>query len=192
MFKRRFHEGIANGSITRTIRNWKRIQAKEGGFYEIHPIGSLEVISIEICSSDELTGEDVILSGFKGKEQLIGMLKPTSDSSLYRIDFKYIGYRQAPDVNTEAIEKPEEIEKLAAALALRDRNSKVGPWTDDTIVAIDQNPGMSASNLSEILEREKSALKQDVRKLKKLGLTISLGTGYRLSERGISWLNTLD
>ena len=36
---------------------------------------------------------------------------------------------------------------------------------------------------------ERLAFKSDVRKLKALGLTESLGTGYRLSPRGQAWLD---
>jgi hypothetical protein len=42
------------------------------------------------------------------------------------------------------------------------------------------------------LGREKEWLKGSVRKLKNLGLTISLGTGYRISPRGAAYLEAGD
>jgi biotin operon repressor len=43
--------------------------------------------------------------------------------------------------------------------------------------------------LAEALGRERFALKADVRKLKRLGLTLSLEVGYELSPRGRSYLD---
>lgn len=44
--------------------------------------------------------------------------------------------------------------------------------------------GVRAGDLAPQANRETRAFKQDVRKLKELGLTVSLETGYRLSPRG--------
>ena len=158
---------------------------KEGGYYKVYPVGSLEVISIQTCTFDELSIEDAVRSGFADSDELIEILEPASDRLLYRI--KFVGHRKKLEVNRNAATGRELI-KLQSALELRDKNSKVGPWTRDTIIAICKNPGLSSTKLALILGREKAALKQDVRKLKKLGLTISLETGYELSERGKSWL----
>jgi hypothetical protein len=45
-----------------------------------------------------------------------------------------------------------------------------------------------AGDLADVLGRERLDFKTDVRKLKNLGLTISLGVGYRLSPRGAAYL----
>jgi hypothetical protein len=45
-----------------------------------------------------------------------------------------------------------------------------------------------AGDLADDLGRERLDVKLDVRKLKALGLTISLGVGYRLSPRGEAYL----
>jgi biotin operon repressor len=49
---------------------------------------------------------------------------------------------------------------------------------------IDACPGVSAAELAGRLGRDRASFKADVRKLKELGLTESLRTGYRLSPRG--------
>jgi hypothetical protein len=46
------------------------------------------------------------------------------------------------------------------------------------------HPGSRAQGLAEHLNREKLRFKADVRRLKALGLTESLETGYRLFPRG--------
>ena len=49
---------------------------------------------------------------------------------------------------------------------------------------------MRAGDLADELGMERLSFKTDVRKLKALGLTESLGTsGYRLSPRGQAWLD---
>ena len=53
---------------------------------------------------------------------------------------------------------------------------------------IAERPAVRAGDLAESLGRERLAFKADVRKLKALGLTESLGVGYRLSPRGEAWL----
>ena len=71
-----------------------------------------------------------------------------------------------------------------AALARLDTRSPHGPWTRATLDAIASRPATRAADLAAALGRETAPFKLDVRKLKNLGLTISLEVGYRLSPRG--------
>jgi hypothetical protein len=57
-----------------------------------------------------------------------------------------------------------------------------------TLRLIQRRPAVRAGDLADELGRERLPFKTDVRKLKNLGLTISLGTGYRLSPRGEAYL----
>ena len=59
-----------------------------------------------------------------------------------------------------------------------------GPWTEATLAAIAARPATRAADLAADLGRERLEFKRDVRKLKALGLTLSLEVGYRLSPRG--------
>jgi predicted transcriptional regulator len=65
-----------------------------------------------------------------------------------------------------------------------DRASRREPWTRAVLALIAEHPGTAAGVLAEELGRERLRFKQDVRKLKDLGLTESLPVGYRLSPRG--------
>jgi len=51
-------------------------------------------------------------------------------------------------------------------------------------------PGRRAQDLSDAVGLEKAAFKIEVRRLKELGLTESLETGYRISPRGKRLLDT--
>jgi hypothetical protein len=56
------------------------------------------------------------------------------------------------------------------------------------LAAINAEPGRRAGDLAAAAGRETLPYKLDVRKLKALGLTISLPVGYRLSPRGGAYL----
>ena len=114
--------------------------------------------------------------------------KVAPSGDLYCIEFKYLGQieRQGPDLS--ALSGEDEWRAVAQRLAIKDKNSNVGAWTTRTLEAVKQHPGLSSAKLSVLLKREQKALKVDMRKLKALGLTLSLETGYKLSERGESYL----
>jgi predicted transcriptional regulator len=65
------------------------------------------------------------------------------------------------------------------------------PWTRSTLELIEARPEVRAGDLAEQVGREMHPFKLDVRKLKNLGLTVSLGTGYRLSPRGEAYLDAI-
>jgi Mn-dependent DtxR family transcriptional regulator len=54
-----------------------------------------------------------------------------------------------------------------------------------------ENPHVRAQDLADGLGMEKAVFKNDVRKLKELGLTISHSPGYELSPRGKAVLSRL-
>ena len=56
------------------------------------------------------------------------------------------------------------------------------------LAAIEQRPATRAPDLAESFGRDTAEFKVDVRKLKNLGLTLSLPVGYRLSPRGEAYL----
>ena len=69
-----------------------------------------------------------------------------------------------------------------------DAAGKRGPWTSAVLGQIADRPGVSSALLAETLDWERADFKLHVRRLKALGLTISLDVGYRLSPRGAAYL----
>ena len=185
-FKSEFHQGIASGTITATVRRWKRRQAKVGGRYRIASIGCIEITSVDQVGSEDLSATDARRSGFSSLTEMNDYLDTVSaDGDLYRITFRFIG--QIEDTtDRSAISSAEERGKVSKALDLRDRNSKIGAWTRATLKMVAENPAVGSSVLARKLGREQADLKQDMRKLKALGLTISLEVGYKLSAKGQS------
>lgn len=191
MFKSQFHPGIVDGSVTRTYRYWKRPQAVVDNFYRINPIGHIHVQSVKEVNVRRITNQFARESGFDDARSLKAFLSDfaSSDRELYEITFTYVGHQQSLETDRSAVDAPAEIEKIRLALAKKDRNSASGPWTEATLRLIDQEPGLSSTKMAVRLGRQQTELKRDVRKLKTMGLTISLETGYQLSEKGRSYLS---
>jgi hypothetical protein len=192
LFEQRFWEPIARGEVTVTFRRWKRRQAVAGNRYRT-PRAIIEADSVDVVTVDEITDADAEAGGYPDRAALIADLRGTPDLDLYRIRF-------------HAVDEPDPRAELAAAADLTgdewaeidrrldrlDRASRLGPWTRETLRLIGRMPAVRAGDLAESAGRERLAFKTDVRKLKNLGLTISLGVGYELSPRGQAYLDGLD
>ena len=84
--------------------------------------------------------------------------------------------------------------KVISMSALRKRLARLdakGPWTTDTLRLVAENPEVRAADLAASVGRDRDSFKNDVRKLKNLGLTESLLIGYRISPRGQQYLDSL-
>jgi hypothetical protein len=131
-------------------------------------------------------------AGYESLEELLAAIPPEPGRMLYRIEFSLAGedprvaLREAADVSDE------DMASLRARLERLDRASKAGPWTRVVLELIRDNEAVRAGDLAPKVGRETLAFKADVRKLKNLGLTESLGTGYRISPRGEALLKVLE
>ena len=95
------------------------------------------------------------------------------------------------DLNLSWIEEYFEVEEIDRRLDRLDRASTHGAWTRPVLATIADHPARRAGDLAQMHGRETKAFKTDVRKLKNLGLTTSLDTGYRLSPRGAACAATV-
>lgn len=182
-----------DGSITRTYRVWKRPQAKIGGHYRLNQDGVIEVDGLAQVPVASITDRDADRAGFMSKDALVAKLREqaavTARTKIYCLDFHYVPLpdpRAVLAANKDLSD--DHAEELAQRLLKMDRRSKDGPWTTKTLAAIEQNPGVVSTRLASKLGRDRDAFKTDVRKLKKLGLTISLEVGYEISPRGRAYL----
>ena len=66
-----------------------------------------------------------------------------------------------------------------------------GPDPREELARAAERPGIVSTVLAEAMGWERQDFKLHVRRLKELGLTLSLDVGYRLSPRGESYLNYL-
>jgi hypothetical protein len=187
LFEQRFFPGLADGSVTMTFRRWKRRQVVPGHRYRT-PAGMLEVDTVDVVDPATIGDDEARRSGYPTAAALVADLRGEADLPTYRIGFHHAG----PDprdalAGTDEL-SPEDRAELERRLARLDRAAPGGPWTAATLAVIAANPGVRAGDLAESLGRQRAPFKLDVRKLKGLGLTISLDVGYELSPRGRAFL----
>ncbi|MGH3737865.1 MAG: hypothetical protein ACRDT6_19975 [Micromonosporaceae bacterium] len=200
LFSKREREGIAAGEITVTFRRWRRLQVKPGGRYRTGgdggrsmigadgtrggPAQFVEVDAVDRVAASRITGADARAAGFRTVAALRAAL-PDVEGQLYRIRFHPV---DAPDPRAElAGDTDVDVAALDARLDGMDARA-AAPWTADTLRLIAERPGVVSTELAAELGRERFDFKRDVSKLKRLGLTISLPVGYRLSPRGEAYL----
>jgi len=192
LFKSRFWPSIADGSITLTFRRWKRPQAVAGHTYRT-PAGRILVDSVAVVEAGTISEAEAGLAGYETAIALAADLHGDPALPVYRVAFRRL---DEPDPRDELASADtltaDDIDQIRERMARWDRASSVGPWTLATLRLIAGQPGRRAGDLAAMLGRDALAFKLDVRKLKALGLTISLETGYRLSPRGENLLKGID
>jgi hypothetical protein len=188
LFAPRFRPGILDGSITLTFRRWKRRQAFAGRRYRT-PAGMLEVEAVDVVVPAQISDADARRAGFDSRDAVLAALRGDPGDPIYRVRFHPVREPDPRDVlaRDDALGAPE-VAEIDRRLARLDRASSHGPWTAETLAIIAEQPAVRAADLAAALGRERAPFKLDVRKLKALGLTISLERGYRLSPRGVAYL----
>ncbi len=189
----RFHPGLADGSVTLAFRRWRKPAAKAGGRQRT-PIGELAVDSVTPVDPDDITEADALAAGYRDRAELLGELARfgPEDGTVYRIALRLAGPDPRVALRERAEVTDDEWAQIAARLARLDRASRHGPWTRTVLALIAERPAVRAPDLAASLGRETQPFKTDVRKLKEMGLTESLGVGYRISPRGRTVLARLD
>jgi hypothetical protein len=113
------------------------------------------------------------------------MLRGEPGDPVYRVRFHPVLEPDPRDVLAADAELSDaDLAAIDRRLARLDAASTYGPWTAATLAIIAERPAVRAADLAAALGRERAPFKLDVRKLKALGLTLSLDIGYRLSPRG--------
>lgn len=183
LFKQTELSGIRSGNITTAFRKWKRPTVKTGSLIQT-AIGRVEILEIKEVSPEKISNADAIKAGYPDKSALIGHLAKFQDGTLYRIRLRYHSADPRLKLRAQKEIPTEELEKLRKKLERMDNAGSQGPWTHKVLRAIQRNPELRAADLAAKLGVEKDWLKPNVRKLKNLGLTISLEVGYRISPLG--------
>lgn len=182
LFKARILDAIAQGEINLAFRRWSRPTVKEGTRLRT-PVGAIVIGKVTPIEIDGLTAEDAKRAGFNDVRALLSDLRAGEEKTIFRIELASvepddrIGRQNAGLTKVEAAD-------LIALLARWDKSAPMHNYYKIILRLIAERPGIAAIDLATSLGVEKPKFKRDVRKLKELGLTISLDTGYRLSPRG--------
>jgi hypothetical protein len=190
LFRQTFWAGIADGSITMTFRRWKRQQALAGRRYRT-AAGIIEVEQVDVVDPDRITAAQARRCGFGSAEAVRDELRGDASLPTFRIAFHRVDEPDPRSVlaGDDAI-SDDDVAMVDRRLDRLDAAGSHGPWTAATLEAIHRRPGTRASDLAAGFGRETQPFKTDVRKLKNLGLTISLEVGYRLSPRGEAYVRS--
>lgn len=181
LFRQAVLEGIAEGRITLAFRRWSRPSVRAGGAVRT-AAGVVRIGSIDVIEPGDITPADARKAGYDDLAVLVRELGADGEKPLYRIALTGIEADRRVALRMNAQLDAAEMAELERHFA---RWEKARPGYFPAILkAIGDHPEMPAAVLAECLKVEKLRFKQDVRKLKELGLTESLATGYRLSARG--------
>lgn len=184
LIEKRRWAGIQDGSITVLLRRWRHRQATAGKTYRT-AAGRILVEELERVDETAIGEDDARAAGYLSAADAAADLRGTPGDPVYLLRIRLV---TEPDPRDELAQSTglsdADLAALDGRLARMDASSRDGPWTEETLWLIERRPATRAQDLADAVGRDRALFKADVRKLKNLGLTISLETGYRLSPRG--------
>jgi hypothetical protein len=190
-FEQRLRDGIHSGAIVLAFRRWKRSQVVAGRRYRTG-IDMIEVESVDVVEPSSVDAAQAREAGYASVGELLAGLRGDPALPVYRIRLRRVGGPDPRDELASAGSLTEaDVATITARLARMDRASSRGPWTGAVLALIADQPGVVSTILAEAIGWERQDFKLHVRRLKELGLTLSLDVGYRLSPRGESYLEHL-
>ena len=177
---------IAN-EIDLAFRRWQRPTVKAGGTLNT-AVGVLAIDAVDVVDASEITAAEARQAGYASVESLRDELARRTEGSVYRVRLRHVGDDPRIALREDADLDEAQVAVIGARLDRLDR-ARDEPWTRVVLELIRARPATRAPDLAASLGRETKAFKNDVRKLKTLGLTESLVVGYRLSPRGETFLD---
>jgi len=190
-FEQRLRDGIHSGAIVLAFRRWKRSQVVPGRRYRTG-IDMVEVESVDVVEPSSVDATEVRQAGYASVAELLADLRGDPALPVYRVRLRRV---EEPDPRDELASAASltdaDIAAIQSRLGRMDRSSSRGPWTGAVLGLIADRPGIVSTVLAEAMGWDLQDFKLHVRRLKELGLTLSLDVGYRLSPRGESYLNYL-
>jgi len=188
LFERRLREGIHEGRIVLTFRRWHRCQVVAGHRYRTRS-DIIQVDAVDLVTARDIDAGQASDAGYATVKELLADLRGDEKTPLYRIRFHRV---DEPDPRDELAAHSEltnqELAALTAQLTRMDNAGSHGPWTRAVLTQIADHPATVSTVLAGTLGWDRQDFKLHVRRLKQLGLTISLDVGYRLSPRGEAYL----
>lgn len=177
LLKRRFLDGIADGTISLVFRRWRKPTVKAGGTLKT-AVGVLAIDEVETIPLAKITAANAKRAGYSSLDELKAELSKRDEGDVYRIKVRHVGADPRIALRSKSRIGDDEFD------ALLQRMDSAAPWIRRTLDLIARHPGRRAAELATELKQETAPFKLNVRKLKALGLTESLEVGYRLSPRG--------
>ncbi|MEO0697805.1 MAG: hypothetical protein AAFY84_17110 [Pseudomonadota bacterium] len=183
LIKRQILDRIVAGEVDLAFRWWKRPTVKAGGRLRT-AVGELAIIDVAVVDPASLTEKDARRAGYQTLEELNAALNARPGSELYRISLRFHGEDSRIELREDADLSDEQCSKILEKLRRIDQRLGLNALSTTVLDLICRWPERRAQELADEVAMGKQEFKQHVRKLKDLGLTKSLATGYRLYPRG--------
>ena len=180
---------IVRGEVSLVFRRWRRPTVRTGGSLRT-TLGVLRIVQVDAVEESGVSDADAMSAGYASRAELLEDLGSRA-GQLHRIAVEYAGADPRIALRRQDELSETDADDLLRRLRRLDTRSPTGPWTLRVLAEIEARPGVAARTLAPRLGCEKGWLKPQVRKLKNLGLTISLPVGYELSPRGRAALQRL-
>jgi len=192
--------GVRDGTVRYAYRLWEQPRVKVGST-QLTTAGVVAFDAVdEVVDLQTITDDDARAAGVRDAAELRRRLTPgqvqrgprggRGGDRAFRVTLRYVG-ADPRLVLREDVPDADDLAALTVAVARLDAGRRSGPWTTEILRWIDDHPGVVSTELASLLGRELAPMKADIRKLKALGLTISLRVGYELSPRGRAYLASL-
>jgi hypothetical protein len=190
-FEQRLRDGIHTGEVVLAFRRWKRSQVVAGHRYRTG-IDMVEVEAVDVVKPSSVDAAQAREAGYASVGDLLASLRGDPALPLYRVRLHRIdGTDPRDELARTASLTEEDVAAITGRLARMDRSSSRGPWTGAVLALIADRPAVVSTVLAEAIGWERQDFKLHVRRLKAIGLTLSLDVGYRLSPRGESYLRSM-
>ncbi|KZS58211.1 hypothetical protein [Mycobacterium ostraviense] len=185
-------EGIAEGRISLVLRRWDAASIKPGGTQRT-VAGTIRIDDVQECAPDyQVSDQQARAAGYFDAATAQAQLDSRSASHTYLITVSFVGPDERRALAAESVLTAADAAAIRSRLDRLDAASATGPWTGRYLRLIAENEAVRAPNLAVGEGLDVPRFKRRVRRLKELGLTISLDVGYRLSPRGRAYLHIDD
>ncbi|TFV67742.1 UNVERIFIED_ORG: ASCH domain-containing protein [Bacillus sp. AZ43] len=175
--------GIASGSVTLAFRRWDRPRMRPGSTQRT-TAGVIRIDTVDEIDPETLTEDDAARAGVRSLAELRRLVDRRDGAHVYRMSVSFAGPDPRVALREEAALSDDDRRAIDARLDRPDA-AATAPWTRTVLRLIAERPGVRAPDLAASLGRETLPFKRDVRKLKELGLTVSLPVGYEISPGGV-------
>lgn len=177
---------IASGQVGIVYRRWASPRVRAGSLLHT-TAGMVRIEAVDQIDAALLTDADAAAAGEQTLDHLLGTFRGDPADPVFKITVCYHGPDPRGKLSADTDLDAEDLAEIDSALARLDRRA-TRPWTERTLWAIAANPGQRSRRLADDLDSDQAELKLNIRKLKNLGLTLSLDTGYQISPRGRRYL----
>lgn len=177
---------IADGTVTVAFRRWAKVRVNVGTTITT-TAGLVRIDRIERVDVDSIAEEDARAAGAASRARLLSTFRGPEDMPVFRIEVSFRGADPRVQLSVDTDLDESSVSELDDKLRGMDQRAETA-WTRSYLELVADRPAVRAGDLAESVGSDTASFKLRIRKLKNLGLTHSLETGYRLSPRGMQYL----